>query len=167
MELDMIGTPSAAPLGRAMLIIGWREEASLPQWGIRAIKTKIDTGARTSAVHVDNVQLLPRRRVRFEVIVHPARGSRPAQRVPVETTIVRVSRVRPSHGERQERVVVRTQVRLGPVEKEIELSLVSRHGMLCRMLLGRKAVEGTFLIDPSKPSLLSRARRKRRKKVAP
>lgn len=140
------------------LVVGWRERVALPHWGIRAIKTKIDTGARTSAIHVDNLCELPGDRVRFDVIIAPACSDSPARTVNVETAVVRVSRVKPSTGQRQQRLVVRTMMRLGPVEREIELSLVSRHGMLCRLLLGRSALEG-FLIDPSRPARLSRRRR--------
>ena len=136
-------------------IVGWREPVGLPDWGIRAIKTKIDTGARTSAIHVDRLEELPGDRVRFDVIVSAACERSIAHIVKVESDVVRTSRVKPSTGERQERLVVRTRMKLGDVEREIELSLVSRHGMLCRLLLGRTALKG-FLVDPSSPKRLAR-----------
>jgi hypothetical protein len=142
-------------IGASMAVIGWREPVALPDWGIRAIKTKIDTGARTSAIHVDNIREVEGDRVRFDVIVSPACDASPAKMVSVETGVVRLSRVKPTTGERQERLVVRARIQLGFVEREIELSLVSRHGMLCRLLLGRKALEG-FLVDPSRPKRLAR-----------
>ena len=139
----------------APLIIGWRELVALPEWGIRAIKTKVDTGARTSAIHVDNIEELPDGRVRFVVIVKLGCGDDAAHSVTVETEVQRITRVRPSTGKIQRRLVVTTHMRIGPVERKIELSLVSRHGMICRMLLGRRALRGDFLIDPSATRLLS------------
>jgi len=141
-------------------VIGWREPASLPDWGIGLLKTKVDTGARTSAIHVDNIQKLPGNRVRFDVVVRVSR----LKTVSVETDVVRLSRVRPSTGARQQRLVVRTKVRLGGHEREIELSLVSRHGMLCRLLLGRSALKELFLVDPATPYRLYRRNRTRMKR---
>ena len=140
----------------APLIIGWRERVALPDWGIASIKTKIDTGARTSAIHVDNLELLPGNRVGFDVIVATGGPGTEPRRVPVETDIVRISRVRLSHGRRQQRPVVATRMRLGSVERTIELSLVSRTHMLCRMLLGRMALKGNFLVDPGRARRLPR-----------
>jgi len=147
---------SRPSIGRAQIIIGWREPAALPDWGIDTIKTKMDTGARTSAIHVDNIERLPRNRVRFDVIIATEKCDGLQHSVPVETDIVRTSRVRPSNGLREERLVVATRLRLGPVERVIELSLVSRRRMLCRMLLGRRALAGNFVIDPVHPTLLTR-----------
>ena len=62
-------------------------------------------------------------------------------------TVVRRTRVKSSFGARQDRLVVRTRLKLGPIEKTIELSLVSRRDMHCRMLLGRKALEPDILVD--------------------
>ena len=142
------------------LVVGWREYVALPQWGIASIRAKIDTGARTSAVHVENVEALPGNRVRFEV-VHQ-RGDANSW-VPVEAEIVRESRVRPSTGRRQCRYVVATTLRLGPVEKTIELSLVSRKKMLCRLLLGRTALDDGFLVDPGRTHILGVPERRRRR----
>jgi len=74
---------------------------------------------------------------------------------------VRVSRVRPSHGTPQERLVCRTTIRVGALEREIELSLVCREGMLCRMLLGRTAIAGVALVDPGARHLLSSPHRRK------
>ena len=149
---DSCCTDAALP----SLVIGWRESVSLPDWGIHSIKTKIDTGARTSAIHVDNLQLLPGNRVGFDVIVAIGRADKQASRVAVQADVIRISRVRLSHGRRQRRPVVATRMRLGPIERTIELSLVSRNNMLCRLLLGRMALKGNFLVDPGKARRLTR-----------
>lgn len=154
---DLSGSQARTASGPT--IIGWREAVSLPDWGIRCIKTKIDTGARTSAIHVDNLHTLPNGRVRFDVIVKPSNGpDTPAVSVPVETELVRYSRVRSAGNVHLPRPVVRTRMRLGSLEREIELSLVSRHGLLCRLLLGRQAIKGDILIDPSTARRLSKSK---------
>ncbi|NQU48288.1 MAG: ATP-dependent zinc protease [Planctomycetes bacterium] len=139
-------TPDPSPM-----IIGWREFLALPDWGIPRIKAKIDTGARTSAVHVDNIELLPEDRIRFEVVVR----EKPRFTVPVETTIHRFSRVRPTHDRVEMRPVVLTRLQLGEVEQMIELALVARPGMLCRMLLGRRALGPGILVDANRRYVVS------------
>lgn len=132
-------------------IVGWREHVALPDWGIDHIQAKVDTGARTSAVHVSNIEELEGGMLRFEVVIH----EKPEiESVMVEAPAVRLSKVRPSSGKLQQRPVVRTTLLIGDVEREIELSLVSRKGMLCRMLLGRQAMEG-ILVDPFERYLVS------------
>jgi hypothetical protein len=128
------------------VLVGWREIIALPDWGIPRIKAKIDTGARTSALHVGSVEELPDGRVRFEVVVR----EKPKHRTTlVEARPVRRTTIKPSSGVRQERLVFRTRLVLGPLDREIELSLVSRKGMLCRMLVGRTAVPEGVLVNPN------------------
>lgn len=134
------------------ITIGWRELVALPDWGIRRVKAKIDTGARTSAIHVADLEDLSDGRVRFEVVTHETPR---LKTVRVEAMPVRESVVRPSHGEAQRRVVCRTTMRLGGIDREIELSLVCRKGMLCRMLVGRRSLGDSFLIDPSRKYIVS------------
>lgn len=134
-------------------ILGWTEYLDFPEWGIRRLKAKTDTGARSSALHVENLEVLPDRRLRFDVVVRG--GSKPRLQT-VEAPMVRRSRVRSSNGHYTYRYFVRPLVRIGPVEKHIELSLVSREKMLFRMLLGRKALEGDFLVDVSLRSAMGR-----------
>ncbi len=137
------------------LVIGWREWVGMPEWGITRVRAKIDTGARTSAIHVSSIEELEGGRLRFEVV----RRERPERRtVTIEADHVREARVRPSTGEAQRRPVVRTLVRIGEWEREIEMGLVCREGMLCRMLLGRRALRG-LLVDPTKKDLLDGGRR--------
>jgi hypothetical protein len=125
-------------------VIGWREIVAFPEWNVDGIEAKIDTGARTSAIHVEDVVKLGDGRVRFHLVT--SRRS-PFKHVPVTAELVRLTRVRSSSGQAQERYVVSTTVRIGSVRRRIELSLVRRDKMLCRMLLGRKALRG-FVIDP-------------------
>jgi hypothetical protein len=141
---------------RPQLVIGWNEVVDLPDWQIRRLRAKVDTGARTSALHVENIEELPRGHVRFDVVLHRARRDR---RVAVETRIVRRGRVRSSSGHYTTRIFVATRVRLGPIEREIELSLVDRGPMIYRMLLGRSALAGHVLVDVGHRGLLDARRR--------
>ena len=142
--------------------IGWRERVDLPLWGLRRVRAKIDTGARTSVIDVAQVEEIDESRIRFEVVGR--QGDNPVTRW-IEATPIRKSVVRPSHGEAQERYVCLTPLRIGPHEYEIELSLVCRKNMLCRMLLGRRALEDRFLVDPTNRYVLTPRRRPPRRRV--
>lgn len=129
------------------VLIGSMEYVRLPDWRIGRLRAKVDTGARTSALHVEELEELPGDRVRFEVAMHRSDRCRSVQ---VETPVVRRSAVRSSSGQLEERIFVRTRILLGAVEREIEVSLTSRHSMRFRMLLGRSALKGTFVVDPGR-----------------
>jgi hypothetical protein len=131
-------------------VIGWREWVTLPAIeGVR-VKVKVDTGARTSSLHVCHLQLHEADGITtatFEV--------QPVQRraKPLVTTTARVAEfrsVRSSSGHSARRPVIITPVRLGGEVWDIELTLTSRDEMGFRMLLGREAVRGRFVVDPSR-----------------
>lgn len=138
-----------------LTMIGWRERVDLPEWGVRRIRAKIDTGARTSAIDVEQVVELSGDRVRFELVIRdrPTRVTRW-----VEADMVRQTVVKPSSGEPQQRIVCQTTMAIAGIEHPIELSLVRREGMLCRMLVGRTALVGVFAVDPSRKYILTPAR---------
>ena len=133
------------------LVIGVTEYVDIPAWRIRRLRAKIDTGARSSALHVENIRELGADRVRFDVRLSRSESQR---RVTVEARIARRGQVRPSSGELTVRIFVAVKVRIGPVEREIELSLVDRGRMIFRMLIGRSALAHAFLVDPSRRYLL-------------
>ena len=147
------------------LLIGWNEYVDIPDWGIRRLRAKVDTGARSSALHVENIVELPHRHVRFDVVLHRAKRDR---RVHVTAPIARFGRVRSSTGRYEMRIFVEASVMLGPVERRIEVSLVDRGKMIFRMLLGRTALAGHFVIDPGRRHILhpKRATRKLKKGAA-
>lgn len=124
----------------------------LPDWGLRRVRAKIDTGARTSAIDVDTIEHLADGRIRFDVVARdgPNRLTKWITARPIRESIVK-----PSHGEPQERIVCETTMRIGPIERTIEISLVRRTGMLCRMLVGRTAIEQLAVVDPSRTYLLT------------
>ena len=147
--------------------IGWSELADLPDWHIRGLRVKIDTGARSSALHVDDLQVLPRNRVKYQVVLHRDHHDR---RINVVAKVSRRSRVRSSTGEYSMRYFVKTTLRLAGIEREVEISLVDRGDMTFRMLIGRTALAGDFVVDPAHKNLglkaLRAARRARPKKVS-
>lgn len=135
------------------LLIGLAEYVDIREWRIVNLRAKIDTGARSSALHVENLQSMGRGRVRFDVRLHRERTER---RVTVEAPVVRRARVRSSTGAAQLRVFVEADVRIGPIVRRIELGLVDRTRMLYRLLIGRTALGHLFLVDPSRRYLLGR-----------
>lgn len=158
------------------LVIGWREVVALPDWGIEKVNAKADTGARTSAIDVLDLEELPGDRVRFHVARF--RKNRDRDRaVEVIAPVVRRSRVRSAHGTTHDRLFVHTTIRIGDHTKRIELGLVCRKRMICRMLIGRAALAGDFLVDSEQkhmiteprrpPALLAAKQRAARKKKAP
>lgn len=143
--------------------IGWKEHVALPELGIPRLKAKIDTGARTSALHVSAVEILerfPDGTVAMEIRVPLDR--RGESEVTARVTALREMQVTDSGGHAEVRPVIETALVLGPVCKRIQLTLTDRGGMLFRMLLGRKALEGDFLVDVAGKYLMrTRPRRPR------
>ncbi len=130
-------------------VIGWREWVSFPDLGIEWIKAKVDTGARTSALHafaLEEVERHGRTLVRFKI--HPEQHSA-GWEIDVELPLVERRRVRDSGGNLEERPVVSSEIELLGERWPIELTLTRRDLMGFRMLLGRQAIRGRFLVDPS------------------
>ena len=138
-----------------LLVIGWREIVALPNLGITEVKAKIDTGARSSALHAFHLQKFQRdgqEMIRFQV--HPyQRDSK--HTVTTEAQLLEYREVRNSGGDAQLRPVILTNVELGGKKWEIELTLTNRDVMGFRMLLGRQAVRARFLVDPGKSFIQS------------
>jgi hypothetical protein len=134
---------------REKLILGWREWAALPQLKIEKIKVKVDTGARTSALHAFNIRPLKRGGkdfVQFEV--HPIQRNEKLLRKCV-CPIRDYRWVTDSGGKREKRFVIETPISIGGEEWPIEVTLTGRDQMRFRMLLGRHAVKNRFYVDPA------------------
>lgn len=137
------------PLSGDYLILGWEEWVALPELGLPAIKAKVDTGARTSALHAVYVEPFgPAKSPKVRFGVHPI-----PRRNDVEITcvapLVDQREVRSSNGEREQRFVIATQLRVGEQIWPIEVTLTNRHMMTYRMLIGRQALARHALVDPS------------------
>ena len=139
------------------VIIGWREWLSLPVLEIPAIKAKIDSGARTSALHTFELETESRGGcdiVKFKL--HPLQ-KRLDVVITCESEIIDTRVVKDSGGHAEERFIINTPVVLNDRQWDIEISLTNREDMLFRMLLGRSAlINGNVLIDPSRSYLSGR-----------
>jgi hypothetical protein len=152
---------------QAPIFVGWREWIALPGLGVPGVKAKIDTGARTSALHATAIERFEhdgRDRVRFWVHPLQDRPRLPAGRdvlLPCAADIVDARVVTPSSGHKEHRLVIRTTVRLGGREAEIEITLTDRADMRFRMLLGRQALVALGLcVDPRRSYLIGKRPKK-------
>ena len=145
-------------------VIGWREWAALPQLGIAYIKPKIDTGARSSSLHASEVEEFQRGDktfVRFKV--HPIQRKRDFG-VEAEAEVLEYRNVKSSSGQKSRRPVILTEIRILGQTWPIELTLADRDEMGFRMLLGREAIRGRFLVDAGKSFYGGRPLAKKNKK---
>jgi len=133
--------------------LGWREWVALPELGIPRIKAKVDTGARTSALHTFHIERFQKRRhdwVKFWV--HPVQNRRDIV-IECASEILNVRYVTDSGGHRESRIVIETPVAIGNQRWPIEITLTDRDTMKFRMLLGRTALHKRFVVDPSRSFL--------------
>jgi hypothetical protein len=143
--------------------IGWREWVRLPDLGDALVKAKVDTGARTSTLHAFDVSEVERdgeRRVAFAF--HPNQDDEETE-IRAEAPLVDRRNVTASNGQTELRYVVATQVVVDEEPIEIELTLTRRDAMGFRMLLGRHALRGRFMVDPRRSYRGGVSKRQRRK----
>lgn len=149
----------AVAMSSDKIIVGWREWAGLPGLGIHRIKVKIDTGARTSALHAFDVKTFTEQGVKMVwFAIHPMQ-----KRIDVvkECTAEIIDRrwVSDSGGHQERRYVIATDVAIGEECWPVEMTLTNRDTMKFRMLLGRTAMEDRLLVDPSRSYILGKRKK--------
>ena len=141
-------------------IIGWREWVGLPELGIARIKAKVDTGARTSALHAFSLQPFienGKQRIRFDL--HPIQHDLESV-VTCVADIVDRRLVTDSGGHTEERYVIKTVLAIAGQSWPIEITLTERETMLFRMLLGRKALRKHFIVNPARSFVTTKVKQK-------
>lgn len=144
-------------------VIGWREWVELKELGCGKIKVKVDTGARSSALHAFNVKEFEKDGetwVRFDV--HPDQDSA-KKTISTEAKVLEYRNVKNSGGRATKRPVIITQIKLLDLTWPVELTLANRDEMGFRMLLGRQAMRRRFLVDPGGSYYGGKPKRKKKK----
>lgn len=153
---DVILIPEETVMTCPTVALGWREWLALPELGIPAIKAKIDTGARTSALHAFVVEPFHHgKQLKIRFGVHPLQ-----KRVDIElyceADVIDRCLVSDSGGHREWRYVIRTPVQMGARVWPIDITLTDRDTMQFRMLLGRTAMRQGTIVNPNASYLLGR-----------
>ena len=135
------------------MVLGWREWVSFPELGINQIKAKVDTGARTSALHAFEVKVNEqgdKRTVNFKM--HPLQDDNDYV-VECCADVIDIRDVTDSGGHKEKRIVIKSPIKIGDKLYPIEITLTDRDSMKFRMLLGRTAMKPRFVVDPGKSYL--------------
>ncbi len=141
-------------------VVGWREWVSLPALGITHIKTKIDTGARTSALHAFSLEPFMengKQKIRFDM--HPLQHNTTFV-ITCTADIIDKRMVTDSGGHAEERFVILTPITIAGQSWPIEITLTERENMLFRMLLGRSALRRRFIVNPARSFVTTRIKQK-------
>lgn len=142
-------------------VLGWKEQASLPDLGVPQLRVKLDTGARSSALHVERLEVVgehpgadgsPLPVLSFDVLSGPRHAP---QRVPVQVPAIGFKHVRDTGARSERRPVIRTRILCGPLDTVADVTITDRTGMIFRMLLGRLTLQGRCLVDPMHGYLVS------------
>lgn len=139
--------------GSRLKTIGWREWVQLPEFGVTAMKAKVDTGADNSSLHAFDIERFNRddaEWVRF--VIHPRQRSRKT-RIECEAAVIGERRVKNPGGRTEVRPVIRTRLIVAGQEIEALVNLTTRDEMSFRMLLGRRSVRNHFLVNPGRSYL--------------
>ncbi|GGD62655.1 ATP-dependent zinc protease family protein [Lacimicrobium alkaliphilum] len=131
-----------------MQTLGWREWGALPALGIDKIKMKVDTGAKTSCLHAFRLESFEKDgKPWVRIYLHPHQNDNQTEQI-CESPVLEQRCVRDSGGHEELRYVIETDLHVADQRFKVELTLTNRDSMRFRMLLGRQAMEGRFVVDP-------------------
>jgi hypothetical protein len=133
--------------------VGWRESVSLPDFKLLDLKAKIDTGAKTSALHAEEIEYVT---IKGKKYVRFLFESEDGVKKSIRSPFLEEREIKSSTGQKTIRPVVKTKIRMGKSEFEIEVTLIKRDLMGFKMLIGREALNGRFLINPARSYLLKK-----------
>jgi hypothetical protein len=148
----MVRLKSKLHSAAATNLIGWRERVHLPGLGLGPLIAKVDTGARSAALHAEDI-IVRGHHVRFCV---PLDGRNHHCELPIKGQ----RRVKSTSGHSEVRIVVETEISVGGEKLQAEITLTDRADMGVPMLLGRATIRGKFIVHPGRSFLLSRSKRK-------
>ncbi|MGO4854984.1 30S ribosomal protein S6--L-glutamate ligase [Phaeovulum sp. W22_SRMD_FR3] len=145
---DPFPTAGSPPLPPAPFRLGWEEWLALPGLGLPALKAKVDTGARTSALHAFDIEPFgPANAPRVRFAVHPIPGREDVV-IPCSARILDRREVVSSNGEMEYRYVIGSELAMGPRRWPVEITLTDRAQMAYRMLIGRQALGDDMIVSP-------------------
>jgi len=136
----------------SLTVLGWRESVDLPAFALTGIEAKMDTGARTSALHATHIEPFERNgvpSVRFRIDLGDGHET-----ATCEAHGVSRRRITSSNGQSENRLIIVTRLELGGVQFDAEFSLTDRTDMTYPVLIGRTALMGRFLVDAAQTHLL-------------
>lgn len=136
------------------LIVGNAEFVSLPSLQLQGIRARVDTGAKTSSLHVDNIESFTKDNIPYVRFVLSAAIYDVSEDMSIEAVVVDTRWIKSSNGSREERYVIYANMLIANQQWDIELTLSDRDEMSFPMLLGRQAMAGRILVDPSESYLL-------------
>lgn len=143
---------SSTPKKLPPKLIGWRERVNLPKLGLGPLIAKIDTGARSAALHAEDI-IIRGHYVRFAI---PSNGRKHHFELPIKD----LRRVKSTSGHSEMRAVVETDIAIGSMKFAAEVTLTNRTDMGVPMLLGRATIRGKFIVHPGRSFLISPVKRK-------
>lgn len=139
---------------QSKILIGAREWCSIPELGFDRIHAKIDTGAKTSALHAENISLIQENGQDYvQFHVESCEGDQVTQ-ILCKSPVTDRRLIKSSNGQAEQRYVISVDIHLGDLVKTIEITLTDRNKMRFNLLLGRTALAGDFVIDPARNHLL-------------
>lgn len=139
-----------------MIQIGWREWVSLPELGIKRIKAKIDTGAKTSTLHAFDLKTFKKEGKRWVKFgIHPLQ-KRVDKIIYCICEVVDIRWVTDSGGHRQKRFIIKTLLKAGDHTWPVEITLTNRDTLRFRLLIGRTAIKYRFIVNPAASYLVGK-----------